>query len=80
MTQRQSWSKLSGVTKIEARRLARNMIKDEIKRQGNKVTHYEAKDIAEAAHQLLTRSVEAPALIKQAQSNIKRRKANEPRP
>jgi len=62
--------KVPGVVMTEARRLAKNLIKDEMKRQGIKVSHVEASEITKAANQLL----EADAsLIEQATKNLEER-------
>jgi hypothetical protein len=63
-------SKVPGVVMTEARRLARNLIKDEMKRQGIKVSHVEASEITKAANQLLEAD---DSLIKQAEANLAER-------
>lgn len=62
--------KASGQVMTEARRLAKNLVKDEMKRQGIKISHVDAKDITTAANQLLE---QMPELIVQAEANIAER-------
>ena len=59
--------KESGKVMTEARRLARNVVKDAIKASGGKISHYEAKDITAAANELLKND---PSLIEQAKANL----------
>jgi hypothetical protein len=63
-------SKVSGAVMTEARRLARNLVKDEIKRAGLKVSHFEAKEITKAANAILEND---DSLIKDAQENLEKR-------
>lgn len=65
-------TKVAGVVMTEARRLARNVIKDEIKRAGLKVSHYEASDITKAANALLETD-QGPSIIKAAEEEIAKR-------
>lgn len=67
---RKAKSKVSGAVMTEARRLARNLVKDEIKHSGGKVSHYKASDITAAANVLIESD---PELIKMAEENIKKR-------
>jgi len=67
-----SKSKESGEVMTEARRLAKNIVKDQMKRAGYKISHVEAKVITAAANELL--SVD-PTLIETAKANIETRKA-----
>jgi hypothetical protein len=60
-------TKESGKVMTEARRLARNVVKDAIKAQGGKISHYEAKDITAAANELLKND---PSLVEQAKANL----------
>lgn len=62
----------SGVVMTEARRLAKNYIKDEIKRNNEKVSDYEAADITKAANALLETPV-GKTLIETATANIAER-------
>lgn len=64
----------SGKVMTEARRLARNIIKDEIKRAGGKVSHYEASEITKAANDYLETEA-GKALIAKAEETIKEREA-----
>lgn len=61
---------ISGVVKTEAMRLARGIVKDEIKKAGGKISHYSASDITAAAKELLEAS---PELIEQAKANLAER-------
>lgn len=60
----------SGAVMTEARRLARNLVKDEMKRQGIKISHVEASEITKAANALLA---EDPTLIETAKANLEER-------
>lgn len=62
--------KASGAVMTEARRLARNLVKDEMKRQGIKISHVEAKEITAAANALLD---EDPSIVEQATANLAER-------
>lgn len=64
--------KVSGVVMTEARRLAKNIIKAQIKAAGEKISHYEAKAITEAANAYLS---EHPELIESANASIEASKA-----
>lgn len=59
----------SGAVMVEARRLAKNAIKQEAKRQGIKVSHLDPKEITVWANQLLE-SEHGKALIAQATENL----------
>lgn len=63
--------RLTPAMKTEAMRLARNEVKDEIKRQGMKVSHFEASEITRAATELLKQS---PSIARQARKNVLERK------
>ncbi len=65
-------SETSGAVMTEARRLAKALVKDEIKRQGGKISHYEASEITKAANAFLE-TEEGAKLITQAQANLKER-------
>lgn len=60
-------AKASGAVMTEARRIARNIIKDELKAQKIKISHVAAKDITAAANALIA---ENPDLIKQAEASL----------
>lgn len=62
--------KVTGAVKTEAMRLARNLVKDELKRQKIKISHVAASDITAAAKALLEQD---DSLIKQAEANLKER-------
>ena len=64
--------KVSGAVKTEAMRLARNLVKDELKRQKIKISHVAASDITAAAKALLEQD---DSLIAQATENLKAREA-----
>lgn len=64
--------KVSGAVMTEARRLARNLIKDQIKRDGGKISHYDAKDITAAANALIAAN---PEVVEQAKASIAARDA-----
>ncbi len=60
----------TGQIMTEARRLAKNLVKDEMKRQGIKISHVEASEITKAANALL----EADAtIVEQAKKNVEER-------
>ncbi len=61
--------KIPGVVMTEARRLARNVIKDEIKKAGEKISHYDAKDITAMANELL-KDEAGKELLEQAKANV----------
>lgn len=63
----QKASKVSGAVKTEAMRLARNLVKDAIKANGGKISHYEASEITKAAKELLEAD---QSLLKMAEDNI----------
>jgi hypothetical protein len=62
----------AGAIMTEARRLARQAVKDAIKATGGKISHYEASEITQAANQLID---DHPEYIEQATKNIEERKA-----
>lgn len=64
--------KASGAVMTEAMRLARNLVKDELKRAGEKISHYEAKDITAAAKALIEQD---ESLLVTAAENLKAREA-----
>ncbi len=64
--------KASGKVMTEAMRLARGIVKDEIKRSGGKVSHYEASEITKAAKAYLEAD---PAILTQAEANLAAREA-----
>lgn len=69
---RASGPKVSGAVKTEAMRLARNLVKDEIKKAGMKVSHVAASEITAAAKAYLEAY---PDLLKKAEENVKEREA-----
>ena len=64
--------KVSGAVMVEARRLAKNVVKDELKKAGYKISHIEAKTITTAANEYLE-GEEGAALIEQAKENLEKR-------
>lgn len=62
--------KASGKVMTEAMRLARGIVKDEIKKSGGKVSHYEASEITKAAKAYLEAD---PTIIEMAEANLKAR-------
>lgn len=62
--------KVSGVVMTEARRLARNLVKDEMKRQGIKVSYVEASEITKAANALIAAQ---PEIVEQAKASLAER-------
>lgn len=62
--------KISGAVMTEARRLARNLVKDEMKRQGIKVSYVEASEITKAANALITSQ---PEIVEQAKAMLAER-------
>jgi ribosomal protein S24E len=61
-----------GAYMTEARRLARQAVKDAIKADGGKISHYEASEITKAANALIE---EYPSYLEQATKNVDERKA-----
>lgn len=59
--------KVSRELKTEAMRLARNLVKDQLKAAGEKVSHYAAKDITEAANAMLAAD---ESIIEQARESL----------
>lgn len=66
--------KASGEVMTEARRLARNLVKEALKAMGKKISHIEASEITKAANAYLGTD-KGKALIEQAKSNVEARKA-----
>jgi hypothetical protein len=62
--------KVSGVVMTEARRLARNLVKDELKKSGVKISYVEASEITKAANALIAAD---PSIIKAAEDSLKAR-------
>jgi len=60
----------SGAVMTEARRLARVIVKDELKSNGIKISHVEASEITKAANELLEAM---PDLVEQAKANLAER-------
>lgn len=66
-------TKIAGAVKVEAMRLARLVVKQAIKDDGGKVSHYSAKQISEAAQLWLESTEEGADCLKEAEANIKKR-------
>lgn len=64
--------KVPAVVMTEARRIARNMVKDDIKRNGGKISHYPASEITKAANALIDAD---KSIIEMAQQAITAREA-----
>lgn len=64
--------KASGAVMTEARRIAKALIKDDLKARGFKISHYEASDITKAANVLLD-SDQGKEIIAQAEANLQER-------
>jgi len=65
-------NKVSAVVMTEARRLAKEVVKNEIRAAGMKISHVEASVITKAANELIAAD---PSFIEQATANIEGRKA-----
>lgn len=63
-------TKASGAVMTEARRLAKNLVKDAMKSAGMKISHVAASEITKAANALLDSD---PSLITQAEANLAQR-------
>lgn len=59
--------KASGEVMTEARRLARNLVKDALREAGQKISHIEASEITKAANELIEND---PSLLEQAAANV----------
>jgi hypothetical protein len=66
----------TGEINTEAMRLARIIVKDEIKAAGGKVSHYAGSEITKAAKDLLAADA---TIVEQAKANIDARKAQKPK-
>lgn len=60
----------SGAVMTEARRIARDLIKQMIKDSGGKVSHYAASEITKAANELLADPEQGPGFIAMAEENL----------
>lgn len=65
-----SGAKVSGVVMTEARRLAKEVVKTELKKAGYKISHVEARDITAAANKLIEAD---PSYIEKATENLANR-------
>jgi hypothetical protein len=66
--------KVAGAVMVEARRLARNIVKDALKAAGHKVSHIEARSITALANEYLD-SEEGAGTIEEAKTNLEAREA-----
>lgn len=62
--------KVSGAVNTEAMRIARNLVKDEMKRLGIKISHVEASEITKAAKEYIAAD---PSIIEQAKAELEKR-------
>ena len=69
-------TKGAGKVKTEAMRLARQLVKDALKRAGEKVSHYAAKEISVAAQALLDGD-QGKDILAQAEANLREREEKE---
>lgn len=67
-------AKTSGVVMTEARRLAKALVKDGLKKAGIKISHVPAKEITAAANQLLAAD---PSILETAKANVEARSKTE---
>jgi len=67
--------KIPGVVMTEARRLAKEVVKDEIRAAGMKVSHVEASEITKLANAMIAAD---PSFIEMARANIEARTAKVP--
>lgn len=63
-------SKVPAAVMVEARRLAKEVVKNEIRAAGMKISHVPASDITKAANALIEAD---PSFVKQAEANIAER-------
>jgi hypothetical protein len=63
-------TKVSGAVNTEAMRIARNRVKDAIKASGNRISHYTAKQISEAAKGLIEAD---PTILADAEAALAKR-------
>jgi hypothetical protein len=71
-TRSPSATKVAGPIMTEARRLAKEVVRDAIKAKGMRVSHVEASEITKAANELIASD---PSFIEQATANIEARTA-----
>ena len=67
-----SATKVSGAVNTEAMRIARNMVKDVIKANKGKISHYAASEITKAAKELIAND---PTILETAKANLEKRQA-----
>lgn len=67
-------NKVPGVVMTEARRLAKQAVKDELKRRGEKISYYAASEITKFANAWIEQQ---PQFIEMAKENIAKREAAE---
>jgi len=64
--------KVAGEVMTEARRIARNYVKEGLKAEGEKIAHYPAKEITRAANEMIA---ENPEIVEEAKRIVEARKA-----
>ena len=62
-------TKVKGKERTEAMRIAKQIVKDQMKAEGLKISHYSAKEITAAAEQVLA---DNPEILEQAKENLAR--------
>lgn len=67
--------KMSGAVNTEAMRLARQVVKDLIKKAGGKISHYKASEITTAAKAVLADPEQGPPIIAKAEAAVADREA-----
>jgi phage replication-related protein YjqB (UPF0714/DUF867 family) len=72
MTGMKATKKAGGAEKVEARRIAREIVKSQIKASGEKLSQYSAADITEAADALIEAN---PEIMAEAKANLEAREA-----
>ncbi|MBZ5616211.1 MAG: hypothetical protein LAO23_19560 [Acidobacteriia bacterium] len=65
-------TKVAGEVMTEARRIAKGYVKEGLKAAGEKIAHYDAKEITKAANLMIA---ENPEIVEEAQKNVDARKA-----
>ena len=70
-------TKASGAVMTEARRLAKNIVKDAMKAEGIKISHVEPKEITKAANEILNSDLEKE-IVAQAEANLAERSKLKP--
>lgn len=71
-------AKASGAVMTEARRIALNIVKQTIKDAGEKISHYDRKDLTAAAAEMLN-GEDGPGIIEMAKKSLEERAAVKPK-